>query len=139
VQEFINETAMNCLYTITSEEKSVTDKMDALDWLVRDMEFISKNINTNVAKKCETLYQSPNNGDSLINQGPHASQINNTIKRLISDCSNFQETNLIKFLPKYLDYLEIILGSQYNQEKIQELGLHFVLIKIIVHYYDQND
>lgn len=103
------------------------------------MEFISKNINTNVAKKCETLYQSPNNGDSLINQGPHASQINHTIKRLISDCSNFQETNLIKFLPKYLDYLEIILGSQYNQEKIQELGLHFVLIKIIVHYYDQND
>ena len=40
-QQFINEIALNCITIAKSENKTSTDKMDAVDWLVRNQDFVS--------------------------------------------------------------------------------------------------
>merc|ERR1711862_645331 len=96
-------------------------------------------INEKFIENCKKLYVSGQSTEILTNQGPHTSQVCKTIKRLIEDCSNFKQSSLVKLLPKYLNYLEIIVQSAFNHQKMQDLGIHLVLIKIIVYYYDRDD
>lgn len=41
-QEFVNEFASNCIYTIQSPSKTSDEKMNAIDFIARNLDFISQ-------------------------------------------------------------------------------------------------
>ena len=47
VQEFVNEEAMNCIRIIDSKQKTPTQKMDSIDWILRNNEFIAPKLYSN--------------------------------------------------------------------------------------------
>lgn len=141
IQEYVNEIAMNYIYNIKAHDKSSTEKMESIDWMVRNIEFISENISNSFLKVCHDIRKDKHSEiKNMLYESPHVSQINYTIKRLISDAivSTGGSVNLHRQLPKYLDYLEVIQFSDYNNECLQNYDMQEVLTKQIITLYDTN-
>lgn len=55
--EYVNEIAVNCISTVRDDIKSVTKKMDAVDWYARNVEFVSSKIFSNFLICCHEIYE----------------------------------------------------------------------------------
>lgn len=41
IQEYVNEQAVNCINLIHSKERDATCKFDQVDWILRNLEFVT--------------------------------------------------------------------------------------------------
>ncbi len=132
IREFVNEIAMNQISIIKSAKKGSTDKMDSLDWMVRNIEFVSPKIFSNYIKICHEIYEKNNPEKSSLYSMAHSSDVLISLKKLILETI---EPNAVagikKLLPNYLEALEVALLNEFNQERGVEMNMHDVLISII--------
>lgn len=132
IQEFVNEIAMNQISTIKSIKKGSTDKMDSLDWMARNIEFVSPKIFNNFIKTCHDIYEKNNQEKTTMYFTAHGSDVLSSLRKLILETMEPNAVNGIrKLLPNYLEALEVGLLNEYNQERAIELSLHDILITII--------
>ena len=133
IQEFVNEIAMNNISVIKSTKKGSTDKMDTLDWMVRNIEFVSPKIYSNYIKVCHDIYEKNNPEKTSMYFSAHGSDVLQSMKKLIMETIDPNAMSGIKkLLQSYLEALEIGLLNEYNQEKAVESGLHDMLITIVI-------
>jgi len=61
LQEFVDERALHCI-TILKDQNyySCTKKMDCIDWMVRNIEFVSPKIFKNMLEVCKNIYFAKN-------------------------------------------------------------------------------
>lgn len=132
IQEFVNEIAMNNIAIIKSAKKGSTDKMDTLDWMVRNIEFVSPKIYANYIKVCHDIYEKNNPEKTSMYFSAHGSDVLQSLKKLITETIDPNAMSGIKkLLPSYLEAMEIGLLNEYNQEKAVETGIHDMMISIV--------
>jgi hypothetical protein len=134
MQEYVNEEAMQCLTVIKSHKKTTTEKYDALDWMVRNIEFVSPKIYTSLLKACKDAYEKGPEDQffrTFFAQA-HGSEIIATLRRLVLESLEASNEDPIRsFLINYVEGLEVVLFNNYNQEKSIEMSLHEILITIL--------
>ena len=139
VQEFVNEEAMNCIRIIDSKQKTPTQKMDAIDWILRNNEFISPKLYSNFVQRCYELYNKSSTSQSSFFFIEHTSDILISFKKLIEESTgSYQGQGAKELLNKYLEMLSIALFSQFNVEQAIKLGIHLDLIQIITDLKDDS-
>lgn len=132
IKEYINEIGQQHILIMSSTKKDTTDKMESLDWMVRNMEFISPVIYNEFVKTCRDLYNMDNSEKITYFFSGHISDVLLNMRRLIIESSNDTAKPALKrLLPSYLEALEIAFLNEFNQERSIEIGIHDVLIKII--------
>lgn len=132
IQEFVNEIAMNNISTIKSAKKGSTDKMDSLDWMIRNIEFVSPKIYANYIKVCHDIYEKNNPEKTSMYFSAHGSDVLSSLRKLILETIDPNAVaGIKKLLPSYLEALEIGLLNEYNQEKAVEIGIHDIMISIV--------
>ena len=74
VQQFVNEEAMNQMRVMKNDRKSTTQKMDAVDWFARNIEFVDKKIVNRFVTVCTEIRSDPKNIDMKLKllKGQHA-------------------------------------------------------------------
>ena len=134
MQEFVNEEAMQCLTVIKSSKKTTTEKYDVLDWMVRNIEFVSPKIFASLVKACREAYDKGPE-DQFYRQffaQAHGSEIIATLRRLVLESLESSNEDAIRsFLIIYVEGLEVVLFNNYNQEKAIEVNIHDILITIL--------
>lgn len=139
MQEFVNEEAMNCIRIIDSKQKTPTQKMDAIDWILRNNEFISPKLYSNFVQRCYELYNKSSTSQSSFFFIEHTSDILISFKKLIEESTgSYQGQGAKELLNKYLEMLSIALFSQFNVEQAIKLGIHLDLIQIITDLKDDS-
>lgn len=133
IQEYVNEIASDCIYTIKSEHKSATQKMNCLDWLARNIEFVSMKLFDRCVKLCIQLKDDPNQtARQILYQSPHNSTVLISLRRLIIETQDANVSEGIrKQLPQYLRLLEICLFNDTNVKKAFEDSFDQLMLNII--------
>ena len=85
IQEYVNEIAMNCIYTVKSDSKANTEKMDSVDWFARNIEFVSMKLFDKFLKVCIDLKDDPKNPEAkmILYSSPHSSGVLTSLRRLV--------------------------------------------------------
>ena len=132
IQEFVNEIASNQIATVKSAKKGPTDKMDALDWMVRNIEFLSEKLYANFIKVCREIFEKNSPEKTSMYFSAHGSDVLISLRKVILESIDANVVpGIKKLLPSYLEALEIALLNEYNQERAVEQGIHDILILII--------
>jgi hypothetical protein len=117
---------MDCIYSIRSELKSTTQKMDCIDWLGRNLEFISLKLFDKFVKVCIELKNDVKHSEAKISlyDSPHSSGVLFSLRRLIVQTQDTSVPIAVKkHLPQYLRLLEIALFNKKNAEKGHDMSL----------------
>lgn len=133
LQEFVDEEALHCI-TVLSDQATFTctQKMDSIDWMVRNIEFVSPKIFKNMIKVCKDIYTAKNRSTTSLYYDQHQSIVLTTMKTLILETQVSNNPNGIQsLLPQYLGALEILLMSEFNQEQAMELEYQDLLMAIM--------
>ena len=133
IQEFVDEKALHCI-TILQDlvNFSCTKKMSAIDWMIRNIEFVSPKLYKNMISVCKQIYISKNNSTTSLFFDQHQSNILETMQRLILETQTSNNAKGIQsLLPQYLSALEILLMSEYNQEIAMKLEYQDLLMGIL--------
>jgi hypothetical protein len=139
IQEYVNEIAMNQIGIVKSTKRGSTEKMDALDWMVRNIEFISPSIFNSFKKTCHEIYEKNNPEKTTMYLSAHSSDVLLSLRKLILDAIEPNANEMVKgYLPNYLEALEIALLNEYNQERGVEIGIHDIMITVITGEVDEG-
>lgn len=85
--QFVNEEAVNCINTLKIEHKYTgNQKMDAIDWMIRNVEFVSGSIYSKMIDVCRQIYTSKNTSTTDVFFSQHESKVMNTIQKVILEC-----------------------------------------------------
>ena len=132
VQEFINEQALYCITVIKSATKSGTEKMDCVDWILRNIEFASPKLVSLFIKTANTIKDTPDPAKTTLYFSEHTSEIIVSFSRLLNESiAAHKSDNLREMLPSYLSLLEIVLNSAFNRKLSKENYVQNMLIEII--------
>jgi hypothetical protein len=132
IQEFVNEIAINSITCVKSTVKDTTAKMDSIDWMVRNIEFVSPKIYNNFIKMCHDIYQKNNTEKTSLYHMDHTSDVLFSLKKLILDTIEPNAlTGIKKLCPAYLESLEVVCLNEANQAKAIEQQIHEILMNII--------
>jgi hypothetical protein len=98
IQEYVNEIAMDCIYSIKSDLKTTTQKMDCLDWLARNIEFVSLKLFDKLVKVCISLKDDVKNpkAKAIMFNSPHSSTVLVSLRRLVIETQDSLASEGIK-------------------------------------------
>lgn len=141
IQQFVNEEAINQMRIMKNDKKSTTQKMDAVDWYSRNIEFVDKKILNRFIAVCNELRSDPKNIDMKLKllKGQHDSLVLKNLRRLIietQDVNADEATNLQ--LPFYLRLLDIALFNDTCATQAQELSIDILMLNIITDSVGDN-
>ena len=133
MQEFVNEMASNCIYSIKNPNKLATEKMDCIDFMVRNIEFVSAKLFDLFEETCFDLFKIKNSPVSNFYHSVHKSNINDTLVRIFESIGNSNMDGAAKkWMPRYLEVSEIVLLSKFNQNALFEMNFHKILINLVL-------
>jgi len=134
VKEYVNEKATNKVSIINSINRGPTEKMNAIDWVLRNVEFISEKIYGNFIRRCYEIYNKSSLERSTFFFDDHRSDLMiNLKKHIVNARSGFADSKgAEKVKNKYLEVLEIALLSEFNIKQAVSHSMQDDLIQIIV-------
>lgn len=138
--EFINEEAFHQLNILTSKNRSSLEKMDSIDWYLRNIEFISPMITNNFLSKCTQIYSETKDMRGSFFFSEHKSDIMKSLIKLLKETIHPQALSSVKnVMPKYLEILKITFYSNCNIRKAIDLDYSNTLMSIILQIDNQGD
>lgn len=135
IKEYVNEIAMNCVSVIRDEDLNATQKMDAVDWMVRNLEFTSPKLVDKFLNFCHEIHDAHVNaysGNNFYNSS-HKSSVLKSIRKLILETQIEDTSDGVKNqLTQYMQFLEITLMSENNLKKAVELNIPQIVLSILL-------
>ena len=142
VQEYINEAGMNCITVLKSLKRGPTEKMDSVDWVGRNVEFLSPPIFLKFIEQCK---ESLSKGQEDYNYkclyvNAHTSEVYFNLRKLIVDALDPRKNaELKRYLTQYLKCLEILLLNPYNLEKAIESRIVPHLLSLASEEFNEDE
>ena len=134
-REFVDECALKQISTIKSTKRTCTEKMEALEWVVRNIEFISPKLFKKMIRTCWEIKQKGKSAKKTLFYVKHDSDVIQAVNKLLTETqtaeSNAQREALSSLLPSYLEALEVILLNEFNQEVSPDYDTHLVLTAVL--------
>ncbi|CAI2385199.1 unnamed protein product [Moneuplotes crassus] len=134
VQRFADTHIFDQIRIIKDPDVTVKEKMDTMDWLARNSEFISTDAVTNCLKEFQELYsvENPQRKNEYINSRNHSMAVVNVLQ-LIEHTEKLEpdEDTDYKF-SLYYSILEPLLKNNYNLEKAADMEIIDVIMRSLV-------
>jgi len=133
VQRYVDETAIDMIHVVKSGDRTARDKMDRMDWLARNAEFLSPDQIT----KCLLAFKDQFNGQSLPARNAyitakHTSNAVITVVNLIDHANKLnRDEETISRLAILLSILEPLLINDMNLEKALDMQTMGTLIGLL--------
>jgi hypothetical protein len=109
--------------------------MDSLDWVSRNLEFISPKLFDSFLNFSHEIYEthkSTFSKNSFFSED-HNSSVMKSLRRLVLETQDKGASDGVKRqLPQYLQLLEVSLMSKFNLKKGVKLEIHHVVVNIIL-------
>ena len=139
IKEFVNEIALSHIRSIQSRRKGTTDKMESLDWMTRNNEFVSPKLFARFVRVCHDIYDKSGQEKTAMYFADHDSDVLLNIRDALLEAIKPNTNEMVKgYLPNYLEALEIALLNEYNQERGVEIGIHDIMITVITGEVDEG-
>mmetsp|Transcript_2290 Transcript_2290/g.2235 ORF Transcript_2290/g.2235 Transcript_2290/m.2235 type:complete len:186 (+) Transcript_2290:754-1311(+) len=133
VQRFIDEQAVDMVQEVRSVDKSYKDKMNRMDWLARNAEFLSPDSITKCLLAFKELYTTDNVGskNAYININ-HTSMAIFTVIHLIEHTKLLErDEETTSRLAILISILEPLLVNEMNLEKALQTNIIEILLSIL--------
>ena len=135
VNDIGNKQALECIEKMKDNEISLDDKMDSLEWMVKNIRFISDNLTSTIIKLCQDMHKKGRSSKeyNILFKTKHNSPINSTLKKVLAEAiANREHESYTRCLHNQMDLLEIQLFSEFNLERCATLEVHVQLLGVIV-------
>lgn len=87
VNDIGNKQALECIEKMKDNEISLDDKMDSLEWMVKNIRFISDNLTSTIIKLCQDMHKKGRSSKeyNILFKTKHNSPINSTLKKVLAE------------------------------------------------------
>lgn len=110
VSDLGNKQAMDVIEKLKMPKVNIDEKLNSLEWLVKNIRFINDNLVSTCVKVCQDIHKKGRQNEEyvILFKTKHTSPINSTIKKSLSEITNSREIETYsRLVHNLMDLLEI--------------------------------